>query len=109
MSEHLDALLAGPTLPTVQLKQVRDSLDPNLACYQAVVDSPAQITGFAGGGPLEWWRYEFAITTCESHQIVRDLLGREPDPGRTVVPLSFGAWLSFDFTAPPGRVVVTTT
>jgi hypothetical protein len=62
-----------------------------------------------GGGPLEWWAYEFAVTTCESHQIVRDLLGREPDAGRTVVPLTFGAWLSFDFAALPGRVVASTT
>lgn len=102
-------LLDGPILPTVQLKQFRDSLDPTRACYQAIVDSPAQISGFAGGWPLEWWSYEFAITTCESHQIVRDLLGREPDAGSTVVPLIFGAWVSFDLTALPGRVVATTT
>jgi len=107
--ELSDALLAGSILPTVQLKQLRDSLDPTRACYQAIVDSPAQIDGLAGGGPLEWWTYEFAITTCESHQIVRDLLGSEPDAGRTVVPLTFGARVLFDFTALPGRVVATTT
>lgn len=108
-SELIDDLLAGPILPTVQLKQFRDSLDPTRACYQAIVDSPAQITGFAGAGPLDSRKYEFSITTCESHQIVADLLGREPDPGRTIVPLSFGAWASFDLTALPGRVVATTT
>lgn len=107
--ELIDALLAGPILPTVQLKQFRDSFDPTRACYQAIVDSPAQITGFAGGSPLAWWTYEFAITTCESHQIVRDLLGREPDAGSTVVPLSFGARVSFDFEALPGRVVAART
>lgn len=108
-TELVEELLAGAILPTVQLKQLRDSLDPSRACYQAVVDSPAQITAVTGGGPLEWWAYEFAVTTCESHQIVRDLLGREPDAGRTVVPLAFGAWLSFDFAALPGRVVASTT
>ena len=108
-TDVLDGLMAGPILPTVQLKQLRDSLEPTRACYQAIVDSPAKIVGFSGAGPLAWWRYELAITTCESHQIVRDLLGREPDPGRTVVPLTFAAWVSFDFTALPGRVVVTTT
>ena len=108
-SELIDPLLTGPILPTVQLKQFRDSLDPTRACYQAIVDSPAQISGFAGAGPLEWWAYELAITTCESHQIVADLLGRAPDQGSTVVPLSFGAWASFDLAALPGRVVATTT
>ncbi|WP_218510864.1 acetoacetate decarboxylase family protein [Variovorax sp. dw_308] len=107
--EHLEALIAGPTIPTVQMKQLRDSLDPGLACFQAIVDSPAQLTGFHGGGLLHASDFALEIATCESHQVVRDLLGTAPTPGQTTLPIEFAAWLAFDFTAQPGAVVVSTT
>jgi hypothetical protein len=108
-AELADALLGELSLSTVQLKQFRDSLAPTLACYQAIVNSPAQPTGFTGGGLLDASAFELGITTCASHQIVRDLLGTAPSPGCTTVPLLFAAWLGFDFKALPGSVVVSTT
>jgi hypothetical protein len=107
--EHVALLLAGPTIPTVQMKQLRDSLDPGLACFQALVDSPAQLTGFHGGGLLHASDFTLQIATCESHQVVRDLIGTTPTPGRTTLPVEFAAWLAFDFTALQGPVVVATT
>ena len=108
-AEHLEALLAGPTIPTVQMKQLRDSLDPGLACFQALVDSPAQMTGFHGAGLLHASDFTLDVLTCESHQIVRDLLGTTPTPGQTTLPIEFAAWLAFDFKALSGSVVVSTT
>jgi hypothetical protein len=105
-AQHLAALLAGPSIPTVQLKQFRDSLDPSRACFQAIVDSPAQLTGFSGGGLLNAADYNLSIATCESHQIVHDLLGVAPAAGQTTLPVTFAAWLAFDFAALPGAVVV---
>ncbi|MEJ8852540.1 acetoacetate decarboxylase family protein [Variovorax rhizosphaerae] len=109
VSEHIESLIAGPTIPTVQMKQLRDSLDPSLACFQAIVDSPAQMTGFHGGGVLTASDFTLEVLTCESHQIVRDLLGTTPTPGRTTLPIEFAAWLAFDFKALQGAVVVSAT
>ncbi|MBS0449755.1 MAG: acetoacetate decarboxylase family protein [Proteobacteria bacterium] len=107
--ELVDALINGPVIPTVQMKQFRDSLDPGLACFQAVVDSPAQLTGFSGGGLLHASDYRLEIATCASHRIVQDLLGTSPSPGQTTVPIDFAAWVAMDFKALPGPVVVSRT
>jgi hypothetical protein len=100
-------LLGGsalPTVPAVALKQVRDSRDANSACYQAIVDSPVRMTRMRGGGLLQG-SFALNVTTCESHQIVRDLFGRAPDPTTTTLPVRFAAWSSFDFEALPGDVI----
>lgn len=108
-AELVGRLLSALSLETVQLKQFRDSLDPTRACYQAIVNSPAEPTGFSGGGLLDASSYQLEITTCASHRIVQDLLGTTPSPGATTVPIIFAAWVAFDFKAMPGSVVVTTT
>ena len=107
--ELVDALIGAPVIPTVQMKQFRDSLDPSRACFQAIVDSPAQLTGFSGGGLLRASDYQLKIATCESHQIVQDLLGTAPSPGQTTVPIDIAAWVAMDFKALPGAVVVSRT
>lgn len=105
----VDALIGGPVIPTVQMKQFRDSLDPARACFQAIVDSPAQLTGFSGGGLLRASDYRLQVATCESHRIVQDLLGTPPNPGQTTLPIEFAAWVAMDFQALPGAVVVSRT
>ncbi|MBS0340100.1 MAG: hypothetical protein JSS56_06205 [Proteobacteria bacterium] len=107
--ELVDALIDGPVIPTVQMKQFRDSLDPARACFQAIVDSPAQPTGFSGGGLLRAGDYRLEIATCASHRIVQDLLGTSPGPGQTTVPIDVAAWVAMDFKALPGPVVVSRT
>jgi hypothetical protein len=94
-------------LPCVVLKQFRAAGAPQTACFQAIVDSPVEATGFHGGGLL-LDTFTLEITTCESHGIVRDLLGRAPDAGRTVVPVTFAAWVRVDFSALSGNDIVRT-
>jgi hypothetical protein len=100
----LAALEAEPTLPCIQLKQFRLASDPALACYQAIVESPIALTAFRGGGLLPG-RYTVEITTCESHQIVADLLGRQPGPQSTTLEVFAAIWLEGDFMALPGREI----
>jgi hypothetical protein len=49
--------------------------------------------------------FTLAITTCESHRIAQDILGRAPSPGQTIVPIDWAARVSFDFAAIAGTVV----
>jgi len=44
----IESLLPFGTLPMVTLKQFRDIADGRFACYQAITQSPAVMTGFAG-------------------------------------------------------------
>jgi hypothetical protein len=99
-----DPLGVHPVVQTVALKQFRDSLMPNLACFQAIVNSPIRVTSFNGAG-LHSGTFSLSITTCDSHQIVRDLEGVPPSPGSTILPVRFAAWMAFDFDALPGSVV----
>lgn len=100
-----DILQFSPSLPCVVLKQFRQAGDSQNACYQAIVDSPIQVTNFFGGGPL-FARYELEVTTCASHPIIADLLGRAPDPGSTKVAITFAAQVSIDFQALTGSNIV---
>lgn len=104
--EHVAALRLQPMLPAVAMKQFRDAEDPGQACYQAIVDSPARITRFGGGGVLAAADFTLAITTCASHRIVEDFLGVAPGTGSTSLPIEFAAWLAFDFEALAGRTLV---
>jgi hypothetical protein len=94
-----------PQVPSVALKQFRQAGAASLACYQAICDSPIEVTTFTGGGPL-FETFSLQITTCESHPIVADLTGQTPDPGVTTLPVKFAAWLEMDFQALTGGDVV---
>ena len=94
-----------PRLAAVALKQFRDVRDPGLACYRAICESPVQVTRFGGFGLLTAADWKLEITTCESHQIVTDFLGRTPDAGQTVLPVELALWAEVDFQALPGRVI----
>ena len=94
--------------PAIALKQFRDSSVPNLACYQAIVNSPVRIKNFGGGG-FHAASFEVKIETCASHPIVKNLLGGTPTSPSTTVPVKWAAWVKFDFDALPGSVIATTT
>ncbi len=112
-----DALLGGvraglraagsllPCGPCIALKQFRDASDPQSACYQAICDSPVEVTAFKGGGLLEG-DFTLQVTTCESHAIVRDLTGRAPGPETTTLPIKLAAWSLIDFKALSGGNIV---
>lgn len=102
----LEALSVHPVLPAIAMKQFRDSADPASACLQAIIDSPAQITGFKGGGLLAAGDLSLSIRTCGSHTIIGDFLGIEPSPGSTLLPVEMAVRLQFDFKALPGMPVV---
>jgi hypothetical protein len=107
--EGVDAVLAPLRLQLqlscVALKQFREAGDAANACYQALCDSPVAITRFHGGGLLRG-KFTVEITTCESHPIVEDLLGRKADPNSTRLPVKFAAWSKVDFEAVSGGNIV---
>lgn len=104
----LQALAFQPEIACVVLKQFRESDDPTTCCYQAIVNSPIALTGFGGGGPL-LDSFTVEITTCESHTIVRDLLGTTPTSATTSLPVKFAAWAAVDYAALAGSAVVVAT
>jgi hypothetical protein len=101
----MTALQVQPLVPSVCLKQFRDSAAPADACYRALVNSPVRITQFHGGGLLTD-SYELEITTCRSHQIIYDLLGQQPNTETTRLPIHWAGWVKVDFEALPGNVIV---
>ena len=107
-ADVLQAFYIQPRADCVVLKQFRETSVPTQACYQAITDSPIALTGFSGGGLLSG-RFTVEITTCDSHTIVSDLLGTAPDPVSTVLPVSFAAWASVDYSALPGNDIVVVT
>jgi hypothetical protein len=97
-----------PNFPAIALKQFRDSNTPNLACFQALINSPVHITNFGGGG-FHPGNFTLEIKTCDSHPIVEKFLGGVPGGNSTTVPLNWAAWVKFDFNAIPGSVIAQTT
>jgi uncharacterized protein with NAD-binding domain and iron-sulfur cluster len=93
-----------PMLSAVAVKQFRDAAQPDLACYRALVDSPVRMTGFRGAGLLDG-EYWLNLTTCQSHQIGKDLFG-DPRSGGLRCKVETAAWAEFDFEALPGTVIV---
>jgi hypothetical protein len=104
----IKALGDGPQVPSVALKQFRQPGAATTACYQAICDSPIELTAFSGGDVYPEG-LSLEITTCESHQIIADFLGTAPSPGSTTVPVKFGGWVAIDFQALTGDVIVSTT
>jgi hypothetical protein len=95
----------GPDIPAIALKQFRESGSPTNACYQAIVNSPVQITRFKGGG-FHWGSFELHVFNCESHQIMKDICGIATRPGTlTTLPVLMAGWMKYDFEALPGSVI----
>jgi hypothetical protein len=93
-----------PMIPAVALKQFRDVQDADGACYQAIVNSPVQITRVQGGGLLTG-AFKLHLATCESHQIAQDFFGETPKTDEFVAPVIAGVWAEFDFDALAGDVI----
>lgn len=100
---------AHPVVQIAYLKQLRDIEDPRNACYQAVIESPMNVTAFRGGGMLDSG-FKVTLTNYASYPMISDL-GLVPDfgsaaggPVQTFTPM-FGLWSDFDFDLDNGRVV----
>jgi|HubBroStandDraft_5_1064220.scaffolds.fasta_scaffold216857_2 hypothetical protein len=91
----------GRDLPLINLKQMRDTEQSELACYQALVEAKLQITHFDSGGLLNG-EYKVSFCPCDSHQIVQDFGFNLVDG---TVPVRFAFWAKLDFTAPPGTTI----
>ena len=105
----VNPFLTAPDFPAIALKQFRDSALPNLACYQAVVNSPVRIKNFAGGG-FHTSQFDLEIAACASHPIAENFLGLPAPVGNsTTVPVDWAAWVKFDFDAIAGDVIVEST
>lgn len=94
-----------PVLPAIAVKQFRDNERPDLACYQAITNSPCRLSTFRGGGPMDG-PFEIEFAQCESHQILTDFTGAPvASKGTRAVPVTWAAWLDFDFEAETGSHV----
>jgi hypothetical protein len=83
----------------VFLKQFRDAVDPTKACHQSIVEVPATISSFRGGGRLDG-EYRVELSNFASHPMLDDL-GLEPGP---LTP-SYGFWMDYDFCVGSGKEV----
>jgi hypothetical protein len=105
LDQEFSGLPFGPTLSAIALKQFPDSARPHLACYQAIVNSPCQVTRMRGGGGLGGHAV-LRIANCKSHRLAADLLGVPlSTAGVTEIPIEWGAWFDFDFEALAGDVI----
>jgi hypothetical protein len=100
----------GSSMQIAYLKQIRDIVDPSIAAYQGVVESPMEITKFVAGGMLDTG-FTVTIANYDSYPLI-SALGLIPDFGRTgdgviqtFTPM-FGMWSQFDFNLPNGRIIV---
>ena len=97
--EVIHAITEG-RIPIVSLKQYRDTVSPNQACYQAIVSAVMRITKRHGGGLLRG-RYSVKIHDYASTQIVQDL-GLKLSADGTIEPRG-AYWISFDCTYGEGE------
>ncbi len=95
----LTTTMVGGGMTMALLKQFPDAVDPNLACYQAIVEADATVTDFKGGG-LTSDDYEVRITTFDSHPYFSEL-GISPDWQE----VGQGIWMNFDFHQALGTVI----
>jgi hypothetical protein len=81
------------------LKQFPDAVDPFKACYQAVVETDAQISQLRGSG-LTDDHYEVRVTSFATHPYLDELgvSGDWQDVGQ-------GVWIDFDFVQQLGQIV----
>ncbi|WP_433932831.1 acetoacetate decarboxylase family protein [Sorangium cellulosum] len=95
--KFLSQLLSG-AMPGVYLKQFRDIVDPQSACYQAIIETNFTVTRFHGAGSLPTG-FEVRTHPMASVNVGQSLaLG----PGTNV---SFGFWAKLDFTVDLGSVL----
>jgi hypothetical protein len=85
-------------MPMVFLKQFRDAMQPDRACYQAVVEADATVQELRGAGVLPG-RYRLRIRDTASHKIAETLgIDSEQTLGR-------GFYVQMTFSMDLGRVI----
>ena len=96
---HIETALGKGALTMSFLKQFPDASDPTYACYQAIIEAEAKVTGFEGSG-LTDDLYEVQITSYDDHPFAEEL-GLAPgwqDVGR-------GIWVQFAFRQELGQEI----
>ncbi len=86
-------------LPVVFLKQFRSAENYQKACYQAIIQSYVEVTGFKSGGLL-LGDYILDLKNYDSHPIIKDLGLKE---GKQ--PVFFSYWVNFDFKIGNGEEI----
>jgi hypothetical protein len=94
--EMLDSL-EHHFMQTTLLKQMRDIANGLLACYQAVIQAPVQVTGFDAFRLLD--TYTVTLQSTASHPLPESL-----GLSSTQTPL-FAFWVRFDSCLPDGEVL----
>ena len=83
----------------VFLKQFRDAARSDRACYQAIIEAPAVVQRYRGGGRIRA-QTRVRLGRFESHPIARELGLRDAESA----PF-FSFWLDFDFVMQPGHEI----
>jgi hypothetical protein len=99
---HLIELFRSQNLPVVYLLQLRDVEFPACASYQAILESPMQITKFHSGWMLPSG-YKVQLTDYPSYPLISDLGLRVDSNGIADVALGFQTY--WDCVLQPGTVV----
>lgn len=99
---HLIEMFRSQNLPVVYLLQLRDVANPTEASYQAILESPMQITKlysawFLGHG------YKLQLTDYSSYPLISDLGIRVDATGTAEIALGFQTY--WDCVLQPGKVV----
>jgi hypothetical protein len=109
---YLVDYLIKKIVPVVTLKQFRDVENSRRACYQALTESPMQLTTFHGGRIFGWEKFgdqfELKINKFASQPIVQDLglhKGYAPGSDSAKIPVKLSFFLHFDFTLQNGVTV----
>jgi hypothetical protein len=99
---HLIEMFRSQNLRVVYLLQLRDIADPTAASYQAILESPMQITKLHSA----WFLppgYKLQLTNYSSYPLISDLGLRVDNTGTAEIALGFQTY--WDCVLQPGRVV----
>jgi hypothetical protein len=99
---HLIEMFRAKNLPVVYLLQLRDIASPTSAIFQAILESPMQITKLHSA----WFLppgFKVQLTNYSSYPLLSDLGIRVDDTGAAEVALGFQTF--WDCVLQPGRVV----
>jgi hypothetical protein len=88
----------------VFLKEFRDCLNPELACYQAVCKTDTIPAKFHSGGCVDPSGYRITIQDFASEPLLSYVLGAGGPGVRTITPV-FAYWLDIDLELTAGRVI----
>lgn len=95
----IELTLPSMGMPSIFLKQFRDAVDPEAACYQAYIDAAPKTRDVRDMGVIAG-NFDLRLFHADSMAIAAKL-------GMAAVnPLSTGLWVDFDFELGPGRVVL---